>query len=205
MNELDKNNKIVLFENSEIRRELVDGELYFSVVDVIKALTGSEDPTNYWTMLKKRELDHGVELSTFCGQMKMRSADGKQRMTEVANNESLFRIIQSIPSRKAEPFKQWLAKVGKERLDEIEQPGKAIERAKKYYSAKGYTPKWIQTRTTGIETRTHFTEALKDSGITDDKDYAILTNEIYKSTFDFSAQEYKEFKDLDKKDSFGTI
>jgi len=153
MNQLEKTNKIAIFEGIEIRKKFINNEWQFSVIDVIKALTDSTDPTNYWSMLKKRELDHGVQLSTFCGQLKMLSGDGKQRLTDVANTESVFRIIQSIPSRKAEPFKQWLAKIGKERLDELEQPGKAIERARDYYLAKGYTSEWTQTRTTGIETR----------------------------------------------------
>lgn len=201
MNEIEETNKIAIFEGVEIRKEFVNGEWQFSVIDIIKALTNSNDPTNYWSMLKKRELKHGVQLSTFCGQLKMLSGDGRQKFTDVANTESIFRIIQSIPSRKAEPFKQWLAKVGKERLDEIEQPAKAMERARNYYLTKGYSPEWVQNRTLGIETRGQFTDTLKESGIKEGKDYAILTNEIYQSTFDFNTQQYKEHKGLAPKES----
>lgn len=193
--------KIAIFDDKEIRKGVIADEWVFSVIDVVAALTDSSDPTNYWSMLKKRELEHGIQLSTFCGQLKLTSKDGKKRITDVANTESLFRIIQSIPSRKAEPFKLWLARVGKERLDEIEQPAKAIVRAKNYYSIKGYTLDWIQTRTASIDARHQFTDVLKESGIKEDKEYAILTNEIYKSTFDLNAQEYKNFKELKKSDS----
>lgn len=201
---MDKKNtisKIAIFEDKEIRREIVDGEWLFSVVDVIAVLTESNDPTNYWSMLKSRELEHGNELSTICGRLKLVAKDGKKRLTDVANTEALFRIIQSIPSAKAEPFKRWLARVGKERLDEIEQPGKAIERAKSYFIAKGYEPRWVQTRIAGIDTRHKFTDVLKDSGIKENEEYAILTNEMYSSTFGMTAEQYKKYKELNKKDS----
>lgn len=194
-------NRIALFEGDEIRRILVDDEWYFSVVDVVAALTDSANPRNYWSTLKKRSLENGVELSTNCVQLKMLSADGKKYKTDCSDTEGMLRIIQSIPSKKAEPFKQWLAKVGKERLEEIEQPAKAIERAKGYYSTKGYSPEWIQTRTASIETRISFTDKLKDSGIKKGYEYAILTNEMYQSWSGLSAIEYKEHKGLGKKES----
>ncbi len=197
----EKFNKIAIFEDKEIRREQIDGEWVFSVIDIIAVLTESTDPTNYWSMLKKREATYGIELSTICGQLKLISKDGKKRLTDIANTEGIFRIIQSIPSKKAEPFKRWLARVGKERLDEIEQPAKAIERAKGYYIAKGYTPEWVQTRTASIETRHSFTDKLKEAGISEGKDYAILTNEMYKSWSTFTANEYKHHKGLNKTDS----
>ncbi len=193
-------NKLAIFEDKEIRRILVDEEWFYSVVDVIRALTDSNNSRSYWNKLKERESENGVELSTFCLQLKLKSSDGKKYLTDCANNEGLFRIIQSIPSKKAEPFKRWLAKVGKERLDEIEQPGKAIERAKNYYQIKGYPKHWIETRTAAIDTRHDFTDKLKDKGIKG-KEYAILTNEMYNSTFGLSAKDYKEYKDLGKKES----
>lgn len=174
-------NRLAIFEGSEIRRISVDDEWYYSVVDVIKALTDSDNPRNYWSMLKARELENGVELSTICVQLKLISSDGKKYLTDCADNEGVLRIIQSVPSKKAEPFKRWLARVGKERLDEIEQPAKAIERARGYYIAKGYTPEWVQSRIAGIETRVTFTDKLKESGIKQGYEYAILTNEMYQS------------------------
>jgi prophage antirepressor-like protein len=202
MNKKEAINKMAIFEGQEIRKKAWKGEWFFSVVDVVAALTDSENPRDYWYKMKIRiKLDDGVELSTLCRQLRLQSADGKYYMTDVANTEILFRIIQSIPSPKAEPFKRWLAKVGKERLDEIEQPGKAIERAKTYYLLKGYDPRWVQTRVASIESRGQFTDSLKESGITEGKEFAILTNEMYKATFDLNAQEYKSHKGLDKTDS----
>jgi DNA-damage-inducible protein D len=202
MDKMEELNKIAIFEGKEVRRIFINDEWYFSVVDVVGVLSESDRPRKYWSDLKSNLIKEGEnQLSEKIGQLKLIVSDGKYYLTDIANTETMFRIIQSIPSPKAEPFKRWLAKVGKERLDEIEQPGKAIERAKQYYLAKGYSPQWVQTRITGIETRSHFTEALKESGITENKEYAILTNEIYKSTFDATAQEYKEFKGLEKRDS----
>lgn len=195
-------NKIAIFEDKEIRRTFIDGEWVFSVVDVIAVLTESKDPSDYWYRLKTRtKTEEGVELSTICRELKMTAPDGKKRLTDVANTEALFRIIQSIPSPKAEPFKRWLARVGKERLDEIEQPAKAIERAKGYYIAKGYEPRWVQTRVASIDARHKFTDTLKETGISESKDYAILTNEMYSSTFGMTAEQYKIYKDLQKDDS----
>jgi DNA-damage-inducible protein D len=194
-------NKLAIFEGSEIRRISVDDEWYYSVVDVIKALTDSDNPRVYWNALKTREKENGIELSTICIQLKLMSSDGKKYQTDCTDNEGILRIIQSVPSKKAEPFKRWLAKVGKERLDEIEQPAKAIERAKGYYTAKGYSPEWVQTRIAGIDTRITFTDKLKDSGIKEGYEYAILTNEMYQSWSGLSAEEYKKHKGLSKKES----
>lgn len=194
-------NKLAIFEDKEIRRILVGEDWYYSVVDVVGALTDSDNPRNYWSTLKAREEDNGVELSTICVQLKLESKDGKKRLTDCADNEGILRIIQSIPSKKAEPFKRWLAKVGAERLEEIEQPAKAIERGKLYYQMKGYSPEWVQTRIAGIETRHSFTDTLKDSGIKEGQEYAILTNEMYSSWSGFTAGEYKQHKGLGKKES----
>jgi DNA-damage-inducible protein D len=202
MNKKEMINKIAIFEDKEIRKKFVNGEWVFSVIDVVGALTESENPNDYWYKMKIRtKNEDGVELSTICRSLKMPAPDGKNRLTDVANTEALFRIIQSIPSPKAEPFKRWLARVGKERLDEIEQPGKAIERAKGYYIEKGYDPKWVQTRTASIDTRHRFTDALKETGIKEKTDYAILTNEMYSSTFGMTAEQYKKYKELRKQDS----
>jgi DNA-damage-inducible protein D len=197
----DQGNRLAIFEGSEIRRIKVDDDWYYSVVDVIRALTDSDNPRIYWNALKRREKEQGVELSTICIQLKLIAKDGKKYRTDCADNEAILRIIQSVPSRKAEPFKRWLAKVGKERLDEIEQPAKAIERAKGYYLAKGYNPEWVQTRIAGIDTRVTFTEKLKDSGIKDGYEFAILTNEMYQSWAGMTAEEYKKHKGLNKKES----
>ncbi len=135
MKELEKNhgNKLAIFEGTEIRKILIEDEWYFSVVDIIKVLTDSDNPRNYWNMLKVREIENGIELNTICVQLKLTASDGKKYLTDCADTEGILRIVQSVPSKKAEPFKRWLARVGKERLDEIEQPAKAIERAKNYY------------------------------------------------------------------------
>ncbi len=193
--------RLAIFEDKEIRRILVGDDWYYSVVDVVAALTGSANPRDYWSKLKSRESVHGVQLSTNCLQLKLESKDGKKYKTDCADNEGILRIIQSIPSRKAEPFKRWLATVGAERIEEIEQPGKAIERAKGYYQVKGYKPDWIQTRVAGIDARISFTDSLKDRGIKEGYQYAILTNEMYQSWSGFSATEYKEYKGIGKKES----
>lgn len=194
-----ESNRLVIFEDAEIRRILVGEDWYYSVVDVIRALTDSNNPRRYWSDLKKKEME--VQSYDFIVQLKLLSSDGKKYKTDCADNEGLLRIIQSVPSKKAEPFKRWLARVGAERLEEIEQPGKAIERAESYYLAKGYSKEWVQTRIAGISTRNTFTDALKSSGIKESYEYAILTNEMYSSWSGFSAAEYKEHKSLRKGDS----
>lgn len=175
---------------------------YYSVVDIIGALTDSTNARRYWTDLKaKMQTDENNQLYDFIVQLKLKSSDGKKYSTDCADAEGVLRIIQSVPSKKAEPFKMWLARVGKERLDEIEQPAKAIERGKSYYLAKGYNQEWVQSRIAGIDTRVTLTDSLKDHGIKAGQEYALLTNEMYKSWSGFTAVEYKDHKRLDKKDS----
>lgn len=203
MDKKESINKIAIFEGKEIRKVAIDDEWYFSVVDIITVLSESNNPRRYWSDLKSKlsEIEGYSQLYENIVQLKLKSKDEKKYLTDVADTETMFRIIQSIPSPKAEPFKRWLAKIGKERLDEIEQPSKAIERARHYYLLKGYDPQWIQTRTAGIESRGQFTDTLKESGIIEGKEFAILTNEMYKATFDLTAQEYKSHKGLEKNDS----
>ncbi|MFH0876088.1 MAG: Bro-N domain-containing protein [archaeon] len=196
---MDKENKLVVFQDKKIRRIWHNNEWFFSVVDVIFALTDSADAKDYWYRLKKRELESSeIELSTLCRQLKLESADGKKYETDCANTKSLFRIIQSIPSRKAEPFKQWLAQVGYDRIQEIENPELAQDRVKEYYELKGYPGDWIEKRIRGIAIRQELTDEWKTRGINEQKEFAILTNEISKATFNKTVQEYKEFKGLNK-------
>jgi DNA-damage-inducible protein D len=199
--EVDKNNKLAIFEDSEIRRVFFDDDWYYSVEDVVQALTDSSDTKQYVKKLKQRDEQLDSNWGTICTPLPLVAKDGKKRNVNCANSEGLFRIIQSIPSKKAEPFKRWLARIGKERLDEIAQPAKAIERAKGYYIAKGYSPEWVQTRIAGVDTRHTFTDTLKESGIKDGYEYAVLTNELYSSWSGFTAGEYKEHKGIGKKDS----
>lgn len=193
-----QNNHLVVFENKKIRRILYNGEWHFSVVDVIEALTDSNNPRNYWNMLKTRELEHGVELYTNCVQLKLKSGDGKYYNTDCANTEGIFRIIQSIPSSKAEPFKKWLAQVGYERVKEIENPELAQKRMKEIYKAKGYSDDWIEKRVRGIAIRDELTDEWSKRGVKTEKEYSILTAEISKATFGMSPNEYKKFKGLKK-------
>jgi len=190
-----------LFEGNEIRsvwnsqRE----DYYFSVVDVIGVLTESNNPRNYWNMLKKRLMEEEKsELYTKCVQLKIKAKDGKFRETDTLDTEGIFRLIESVPSPKAEPFKIWLAALGKERIDEVFDPEKAIDRAINYYRKKGYTDDWIEFRLKGILNRKKLTDIWKDNGILEDYEYAMLTNEIYKTWSGMKANEYKEFKSLRK-------
>jgi DNA-damage-inducible protein D len=195
---MDKDDALVVFQDKKIRRVQHDGLWYFSVVDVIEALTDSSNPRNYWNMLKSRESEHGIELYTFCVQLKLPSPDDKERLTDCANTKALFRIIQSIPSRKAEPFKQWLAQVGYERVQEIQDPELAQARMKGLYRAKGYSDDWIEKRVRGIAIRQELTDEWNKRGLKEDREYAILTNEISKATFGKTVDEYKQFKGLRK-------
>jgi hypothetical protein len=191
--------KLVVFQNKEIRRLLIEGVWYFAVVDVIAALTDSDKPRDYWYRMKKREIDSsGTELSTFCRQLKLESSDGKRYSTEMANTEGLFRIIQSIPSPKAEPFKRWLAKVGYERVQEIEDPELASKRTREIYRAKGYSEAWIEKRMRGIAVRAELTEEWKTRGVKEEPEYAILTAEISKAAFGITPGEYKQLKWLQR-------
>ena len=189
--------KLVVFQSKDIRRKWHEEEWFYSVVDVCGALTNSNNPRDYWYRIKKRVSDEEkAELSTICRQLKLDSSDGKKYNTDCANSEGIFRIIQSIPSPKAEPFKRWLAKVGQDRLDEIENPELAQARMKEIYEQKGYPKDWIDKRLRGIAIRQNLTDEWKERGIKDDLDYAILTAEISKATFGMTPGEYKKFKNL---------
>ncbi|MBN2745817.1 MAG: Bro-N domain-containing protein [Bacteroidales bacterium] len=192
---------IKLFQDKKIRSlwDEEEEQWYFSVIDVVETLTDSINPRDYWFKMKKREKVSGIELSTICRQLKLHASDGKLRTTDCANVKGLFRIIQSIPSAKAEPFKLWLSQVGYERLQEIENPELAQERMKALYEQKGYPQDWIDKRLRGIAIRQNLTDEWKERGITLEKDYAILTAEISKATFGMTPSDYKEFKGLDKK------
>ena len=193
-------NKIKLFESKKIRTAWNEEEedWYFSVVDVVEVLTDSVDPTAYWRKLKQRLKQEGNETVTNCHGLKMLAADGKMRMTDVVSTPNLLRLIQSIPSPKAEPFKMWLAQVGSERLDEIADPEKAILRGADFYRAKGYTEGWINQRLQTIEMRKELTDEWKSRGIEQEQEYAILTNEMTKAWSGFSVKQYKQFKNLKK-------
>ena len=189
-----------LFEGSEIR-SIWDSEkqdYYFSVVDVISALTNANIPRNYWSDLKRRLKEEGSELHEKIVQLKMIALDGKNRQTDTLDTEGIFRLIESVPSPKAEPFKMWLASLGKERIDEVFDPEKAIDRAIDYYRKKGYSDSWIEVRLKGILNRKKLTDVWKENGITKNYEYAILTNEIYKAWSGMKANEYKDFKGIRK-------
>lgn len=192
-----KDNKLVVFQDKKIRRLLVDDEWFFSVVDVVAALTDSLDPGAYWRKLKQRLTTEGSQVVTFCHGLKLPAPDGKMRSTDCANVKGMFRIIQSIPSPKAEPFKQWLAQVGYERVLEIENPELAQDRMKELYEQKGYPKDWIDKRLRGIAIRQNLTDEWKERGITEDRDYAILTAEISKATFGMTPSAYKAYKGLE--------
>lgn len=191
---------IKVFEDKKIRTAWNEQEedWYFSVVDVVGALTESVDPSAYWRKLKQRLKQEGNETVTNCHGLKMLASDGKLRETDVVNTKDLLRLVQSIPSPKAEPFKMWLASVGSERLDEIADPEKAILRGADFYRAKGYTEGWINQRLQTIEMRKELTDEWKARGIESEKDYAILTNEMTKAWSGLSVQEYKKHKGLKK-------
>jgi len=191
--------KLAVFEGKQIRKIINDGEWYFSVVDVVAVLSDSSDPKDYWYRIKKREKIEGVELSTICRQLKLEASDGKRYSTDCANTKGLFRIIQSIPSPKAEPFKQWLAQVGYERIQEIENPELAQERMKQLYEQKGYPKDWIDKRLRGIAIRQNLTDEWQERGITRERDFSILTAEIARATFGVTPLEHKELKGLSKK------
>jgi DNA-damage-inducible protein D len=193
-------NKIVVFESKKIRRIWHEEEWYFSVVDVVEALTDSLNSRDYWFKMKLRvQSEDGVQLSTFCRQLKLKSSDKKKYATDCANTKGMFRIIQSIPSPKAEPFKQWLAQVGYERVQEIENPELAQDRMKELYELKGYPKDWIDKRLRGISIRQNLTDEWKERGIETERDYSILTAEISKATFGITPSEYKDLKGLTRK------
>ena len=190
-----------LFEGKEIRSiwDAEKEEYYFSVVDVIGALTESSRSRKYWNDLKKQLRDEGSQLSEKIGQLKMRSSkDGKMYLTDTLDTEGIFRLIESVPSKKAEPFKLWLASLGKERIDEVFNPEIAINRAIDYYRNKGYDDRWIEARLKGILDRKKLTDIWKENGITENFEYAILTNDIYKTWSGMKASEYKAHKSIRK-------
>jgi DNA-damage-inducible protein D len=199
MKDLEKSVKIAVFKGKEVRKVIFDNEWWFSVVDIVEVLTDSTNPRDYWYRLKKRELDKsGVELSTFCRQLRFQSSDSKYYATDAVNTENAFRIIQSIPSPKAEPFKRWLAKVGYERVQEIEDPELATKRTRALYKAKGYSDAWIEKRMRGIAIREELTDEWKNRGAKEEREYSILTAEISKAAFGMTPSEYKEYKGLNR-------
>ncbi len=209
-----ENDKLQTFEDQAIRTawDEANEEWYFSVVDVVSALTEQKtarSASTYWAVLKKRLKDEGAnELLTNCKQLKMKASDGKRRLTDVATTEQLLRIIQSIPSKKAEPFKMWLAQVGRERIEEIIDPELTIERALATYAQKGYPAEWINQRLQTIRARKELTDAWKEHGVQENKDYAILTDEVTKAWSGMSTRQYKNLKGLKKenlRDNMSTL
>ena len=189
--------QIALFRSKEIRKTIHANEWWFSVVDVIAALTDSADAKDYWYRMKIRvKSEDGIQLSTICRQLKLASSDGKKYETDCANTEGIFRIIQSIPSPKAEPFKRWLAKVGYERIQEIEDPELGTKRTKALYKAKGYSDDWIEKRLRGIAIREELTAEWQKRGVKAAKEYEILTAEISQATFGMTPAAYKQYKNL---------
>lgn len=190
------NNKLALFEEKQIRKTWKDDKWYFSVIDVVYALTDSLDPKQYLKKIKSRDIEIRNNWGTICTLLEMVASDGKKRKIQMADTKGILRIIQSIPSPRAEPFKEWLAQVGSERIDEINNPELAMNRMKEIYEKKGYSKAWIEQRERGITTRHSLTDEWKERGADKGIDYAILTNEIYKSGFGLSAKEYKDVKGL---------
>ena len=197
----DKMHLINKIFNNETIRTVWDKEVekyYISVVDIVRVLTGSNRPRKYWSDLKNNLKNEGFEVSEKIGQLKLKSQDNKYRLTDVTDIEGMFRIIESIPSKNAEPIKQWLAKLGSERIDEIFDPSIAAQRSMDLYRAKGYEEKWITKRMQSIQDRKELTDIWKENGITTNKEFAILTNEIYKTWSGMTAKEYKQYKGLRK-------
>ena len=195
---MNKYSGLVIFQEKQIRRKWYKDEWYLSVVDIVAILTGSPSPRQYWGVLKQRE----PQLLTICLQLKLESSDKKKYLTDCVNTKNAFRLIQSIPSKNAEPLKMWLAQVGKDRLDEIENPELAQERMKSIYEQKGYPKDWIDKRLRGIAIRQNLTDEWKERGINNKRDYSILTAEISKATFGMTPGEYGKFKDIPTKTNF---
>ena len=191
---------VKLYENNYIRSAWVEEkeEWYFSIIDVIAVLTESDNPRKYWSVLKTRLKKEGRETATICSRLKMRASDGKLRDTDVADIEGIFRIIQSVPSPKAEPFKMWLAQVGRERIDEIADPELSIDRALETYLQKGYSREWINQRLQAIQVRKELTDSWQDHGVNQGREFAILTDEITRAWSGLSTREYKNYKGLKK-------
>ena len=193
----DSSNKIVVFGGKRIRRVWLDDQWFFSVVDIVAALTDSASPPKYWDAMKRREkVSAGVDLSTICRKVALSGADSKTYKSDAVNTEAAFRIIQSIPSPKAEPFKQWLASVGYQRVQEIENPELAQQRMRELYKEKGYPADWIEKRVRGIAVRDELTDEWRQRGIAEERDFAILTAEISKAAFGLTPAQYKKLKGL---------
>lgn len=197
-NELQENKELVLFENKKTRRQEVDGEWLYSIVDIIGILSESKNPQSYWRKLKQRLSEEGNESVTNCHGLKMPAKDGKMRVTDCANRETIFRIIQSVPSPNAEPFKLWFARLAEERIQEVINPELAFDRARKTYLKKGMSEEWINARIKGMPARNELTNEWNNRGITDARDYAILTDEISFGTFGITTKQHKKLKNLDK-------
>ena len=207
---MGEDNKIQLFENQPIRTAWNEEleEWYFSIIDVVAVLTESKDANAYWRKLKQRLIKEGNETVTNCHALKMKAADGKRRLTDVANTEQLLRIIQSIPSKKAEPFKLWLAQVGRDRIEEIIDPELTIDRALETYAKKGYPADWINQRLQTIRARKELTDEWQAHGVQKGKEYAILTDEVTKAWSGMSTRQYKNYKGLKKenlRDNMSTL
>ena len=195
----DSHGKMVVFGAKQIRRIWLEGQWFFSVVDIIAVLTDSDNPRNYWNMMKARERKESeVQLSTICVQLKLTASDGKSYKTDCVNIEAAFRLIQSIPSPKAEPFKRWLAKVGYERVQEIENPELAQQRMRELYRQKGYPADWIEKRVRSIAVRDELTDEWRQRGVQEQNEFAILTAEISKATFGITPSQYKKLKGLER-------
>jgi len=196
---VESHNKLVVFQGKKVRRAWRDNEWYYSLVDIVRVLTDSANPTDYLKKIRKRDKELGFYIGTNCPQVEMETFTGKKRQTLAGNTKDAFRLIQSIPSKKAEPFKQWLAQVGKERLDEIENPELAQARMKEIYEKKGYPKGWIDKRLRGMAIRQNLTDEWEKRGIKEQRDFSILTAEIAKATFGMTPSQYKNFKKLPKK------
>ncbi len=190
--------KIAVFKGKQVRKIIHKNEWWFSVVDTCGVLSESHDSGAYWRKLKQRLKKEGSEVVTFCHELKLQASDGKSYLTDCANTEGIFRIIQSIPSPKAEPFKRWLAKVGYERIQEIEDPELAMKRMRAIYKAKGYSDEWIEKRVRGIAIREELTDEWNKRDIKDQREYAILTAEISKAAFGMTPSEYKKYKGIER-------
>jgi DNA-damage-inducible protein D len=194
---MEQDNKIVVFQEKQIRKIWHNEQWFFSVIDVIEVLTDSPKPKRYWTDIKRRSEKESGQGYAFCVPLKMTASDGRQRLTDCAHVEGILRIIMSVPSPKAEPLKLWLAQVGKERLEEIENPELGIERIRELYKAKGYSNEWIDTRLKSIDIRKQLTEEWKGRGVKEGQEYSILTAEIAKATFGLTPAEHKNLKGLE--------
>lgn len=195
---MDEQNALVVFQDKNIRRIWHNSAWWFSVVDIVSVLSESADGRNYWKVLKNRLKEEGSQVVTNCNQLKLPASDGKYYETDCATTETIFRIIQSIPSKNAEPFKRWLAKVGYERVQEIEDPELTQKRMRELYKAKGYSDEWIEKCVRGIAVRGELTSEWDKRGIKTDREFAILTSEISKATFDLTPNEYKKHKGLQR-------